>query len=262
MDDLKFAAIPIDTLAGEAAYNVHTAMGWALRALAGGAKYVFFHEGLTADDAADPLGNARALDSSEVHGFEHVANRFGGYIAPGLKELWRGRPYLCTVWIGPQGVIEVHRKTYLWPNDNQLEKAANVDEFLRTYVPHRAGYRLERGVLARGEGTKVSHAGKLRIGRLICADGGQEAAWQPFRREKPDLVFWANNRHHVRDSVPQYARQLKAPIVAANRMGFSHPFFQAGGSRMVASNGTVAAAANEQGEEDMIWARWSQLRRA
>jgi len=261
MQDFKLAAIQIDTIPGEVAYNVHKAMGWAFRALAGGAKYVFFHESLTADYTAEPVRHARPLESSEVYGFEHIASRLGGYIALGLNELWQGRPYISTVWIGPQGVIGVYRKSYLWPNDNQLENAANSDEFLRNYIPYRAGYRLERGVLACGDGTKVFQVGELRIGTLICADGSQERAWEPFRRDKPDLIVWANNCHNVRESVPEPAKERGVPIVATNRVGLSHHFWQAGGSRMVASDGSVVAAANEKGEEEMIFARWSDLRR-
>jgi predicted amidohydrolase len=149
----------------------------------------------------------------------------------------------------------------LWPNDNQLEKAATFEEFLRNYVPHRAGYRLERGVLAHGDGTRVIQVGELKIGCIICADGSQKEAWQTFKREKPDLVFWQNNRGHMRDSLPQLAREFDVPIVATNRVGFSHHFFQLGGSCMVASDGVVVAKANEKGEEQMILANWRDLRR-
>lgn len=103
--------------------------------------------------------------------------------------------------------------------------------------------------------------GPLRIGSIICADGSQQQAWDTFRRDKPDLIFWANNRHNVRQSVPQLARELGVPIIATNRVGFSHHFWQAGGSRIVAGDGAIVVATNEKGKEETIFANWLQLRR-
>jgi hypothetical protein len=50
-------------------------------------------------------------------------------------------------------------------------------------------------------------------------------------------------------------------MVVTNRCGFSYHHFQAGGTCLVADDGTVVARANEEGREEMIRAHLSSLRR-
>jgi predicted amidohydrolase len=121
------------------------------------------------------------------------------------------------------------------------------------------GYRLERGVLAAGDGTAVLSVGDLRIGCLICADGSLPEAWQTFERDRPDLIFWQNNRGNVVS--PGDAQELATPMVVTNRCGFSYHHFQQGGSCFIADDGTVVTKANEDGEEEMIFAGFSELKR-
>ena len=257
----RLAAIQLDTVACEVRQNVHKAMQWARRAFMQGARFVFFHEGLTADYSPDPMRYGRPLDSPEVFGFQALARQHGGYIALGLNEVWQGRPYISMVFLGSEGIVGVYRKSYLWPNRSQHQKD-DFDEFLRTYVPHEQGYRQERGVLAHGDGTVVMAVGGIRIGCLICADGSQPEAWATFERDRPDLIFWQNNRGNVSsDGKPQqHAKELRTPMVATNRCGFSYHHFQAGGTCVIANDGSVVAKANEDGEEEMIFASFAELR--
>ena len=258
----KLAAIQLDTIPCEVNHNVHKAMGWARQAFEEGANYVFFHEGLTADYTPDPMRYGRPLDSAEVFGFCSLAERYNGYIALGLNEIWQGRPYISMVFLGPEGIVDVYRKSYLWPNKSQHKKE-DFDEFLQKYVPYKRGYRLERGILGHGEGTEVAQVGGLRIGCLICADGSQPEAWATFRRDKPDLIFCQNNRGNVvkRGDAQEWARELETPMVATNRCGFSYHYFQEGGTCMIASDGAVVAKANEKGQEEMIFAHLAELQR-
>ncbi|MBI3920002.1 MAG: carbon-nitrogen hydrolase family protein [Armatimonadetes bacterium] len=263
MDDFKLATLQLDTIAGEVAHNVHKAMNWAKEAFEQGARFVFFHEGLTADYTSNPMKYGRQLDSSEVNGFHVLAKKYEGYVALGLNEVWQGRPYISMVWLGPEGIVGVYRKSYLWPNEQQMD-LEEFNKFLHDYVPHEQGYRLERSVIGAGGGTKVIEVGGLRIGCLICADGGHFASWETFEKDPPDLIFWQNNRGNVtgQDRQPQEkARALKTPMVLTNRVGFSHCYFQLGGSAILADDGTLIAQANEEGREEMIWADYSQLRR-
>ena len=46
------------------------------------------------------------------------------------------------------------------------------------------------------------------------------------------------------------------PIVATNRVGFSYHHWMRGGSFMVADDGTVVAQANQDGEEEAVYADW------
>ena len=65
---MKLAAVQLDTIAREVGHNVHKAMLWGRQAFEQGAKFVFFHEGLTADYSPEPMRDGRSLDSIEVYG--------------------------------------------------------------------------------------------------------------------------------------------------------------------------------------------------
>jgi len=261
--DPKLAAIQLDTIPCEVNINVHKAMNWTRRAFDQGAQFVFLHEGLTADYTPEPLRYGRSLDSPEVFGFSALAKQYGGYVALGLNEVWKGEPYISMVWLGPEGVVDVYRKSYLWPNKSQHGND-DFNDFVQSYVPHEAGYRLERSVLGHGDGTKVVEVGGLRIGCLICADGSQPEAWATFERDRPDLIFWQNNRGNVVSpgDAQEHAKELRTPLVATNRCGFSYHHFQQGGTCIIADDGTVVAKANEEGEEEMIFAQLDDLRRS
>lgn len=255
------AVIQLDSIAGEVRHNVHKAMNWTRKAFLDGADYVFLHEGLTADYTPEPLRYGRSIHGSEVYGFCHLAEQYKGYVALGLNEVHEGRPYISMVWIGPQGIIGVYRKSYLWPNVSQYGPG-DFSDWLTSYNPVESGYRLERGILSAGDGTTVMQVGDLRIGCMICADGSREEAWQTFEADRPDLIFWQNNRGNLAkdEQVPRRARDLSTPIVASNRVGFSYHHFQTGGSIIVADDGSTVIKANEIGEEEMIVARYDDLR--
>ena len=261
--DFKFAVVQLDTIAGAVAHNVHKAMNWTRRAFLGGAHYVFLHEGLTADYTPEPLRYGRTLDGVEVFGFCHLAKEYGAYVALGLNEVYQSRPYISMVWIGPEGIVGVYRKSYLWPNESQYGPG-DYGDWLATYNPIEAGYRQERGIISAGDGTTVMQVGELRIGCIICADGSREEAWDTFKAERPDLIFWQNNRGNLArdEQVPRRAREIGAPLVASNRVGFSHHHFQAGGSIVVAADGSTVAKANEEGQEEMIWAHYAALKKS
>ena len=258
--DFKFAVIQLDTIAGEVNHNVHKAMVWTRRAFLDGADYVFLHEGLTADYTSEPLRYGRSIDSIEVYGFCHLAKQHNCYVALGLNEVYQGRPYISMVWIGPDGIIGVYRKSYLWPNENQYGPG-DFSDWVATYHPIEAGYRQERGIISPGDGTAVMQVGALRIGCIICADGSREEAWDTFKADRPDLIFWQNNRGNLAkdQEVPRRAKEIGAPLVASNRVGFSYHHFQAGGSIVVADDGTTVAKANEDGEEEMICVNYADL---
>ena len=259
--DPRLAAIQLDTIPCEVNFNVHKAMAWARNALEFGADYVFFHEGLTADYSPDPMRDGRSLDSWEVFGFATLAKQYDGYIVLGLNEVWQGRPYISMVFLGPSGIVDVYRKTYLWPN--KLPQGTDFDEWLKTYVPYKEGYRCERGVLGSGTGTRVIQVGDLRIGCLICADGTLPEAWATFKGDKPDLIFWQNNRGNVVSGggAQERAKELRTPMVATNRCGFSYRHFEEGGTCLIADDGHVVSKASEKGEEEMIFGNLSDLLR-
>jgi predicted amidohydrolase len=273
---LKLAAVQLDTVAMEVNHNVHKAMHWARRAFESGATHVFFHEGLTADYSPDPVRFGRPLHSHEVFGFVRLAERYDGTVALGLNEVFEGRPYISCVYVSKRGIDGVYRKSYLWPHEytGQGVEAA----FWRTgdpseaktrpvltgeWPPYRRGYRQERGIIAPGEGTKNVRVGDLTIGTLICADAEHPAAWETFRREVPDLIFFqANSSGGAGSSLracQDVARTLGVPMVATNRAGFSYASWMKGGSFLLADDGTVVAQANEQGEEEVVYADWSAL---
>jgi predicted amidohydrolase len=261
--DPRLAVIQLDTIAREVNHNVHKAMNWTRQAFLEGADYVFLHEGLTADYTPEPLLYGRPVEGTEVYGFQSLAAQHGGYVAVGLNEVYQNRPYISMVWVGLEGLIGVYRKSYLWPNVSQYGPG-DFSDWVADYHPVKAGYRQERGVLSAGDGTVVMQVGELRIGCIICADGSREEAWDTFKADRPDLIFWQNNRGNLAadEQVPRRAKEIGAPVVASNRVGFSYHHFQAGGSICVADDGSTVAKANEEGREETIFASYSDLRRA
>jgi len=246
---MKLAAIQLETVATEVNGNVHKALGWTRRAFEAGAKYVFLHEGLTADYAPDPMAYGRPLESVEVFGFSVLAKHYGGYVALGLNEVWKGQPFISCVYIGGDGVIDVYRKSYLW----SLPDRDNVVHYIH-------GYRQEMGIIGHGDGTRSVRVGDLLIGSIICADGNTPAAWDTFRKEPPDIVFYQNNRGNVDEKRnPDFAREIARPMICTNRVGFSYYHFQHGGTRFIRRDGTVAAAANSDGREQVIYANFEDL---
>jgi predicted amidohydrolase len=200
VDPGRFALVQLDTVAGEVAANVHKALHWTRRAFLQGVGWVFLHEGLTADYTAEPLQHARPLASSEVYGFAALCQKHGGYVALGLNELHDGQPYISTVFLGPdpaQPVLGVYRKSYLWPNPLSADNSGGFLDFLQSYVPHKQGYRLERGVLGAGDGTDVLDVAGRKLGCIICADASRDEAWATFENQAAELIFWQNNRNDV-----------------------------------------------------------------
>jgi predicted amidohydrolase len=256
--------------------NVHKAMHWARRAFEAGATHVLFHEGLTADYTPDPIRYGRPLDSHEVYGFARLAERYDGYVALGLNEVFVGRPYLSCVYLSKRGVEGVYRKSYLWPHAyssggleaayrNRYDVAPDPVHELRRrdWVQYQQGYRMEQGILAAGDGTKNVRVGDLLIGTLICADATHPRAWETFRRAVPDLIFFqSNSSRGARSALPvcqEIARELGVPVVATNRVGFSYHHWMEGGTFMVADDGTVTVQANLQGAEEVVYADWAAL---
>ena len=246
---MKLAAIQLDSVAGDVSQNVHNAMNWCRRAFDNGADFIFLHEGLTADYTQDPMTSGRHLDGPEVYGFIMMAEEFGGCIALGLNEIWKGMPYISCVYIDATGVVDVYRKSYLWSLPGRDD-----------YCAYRQGYRQEMGILGHGDGTRNVTCGGLTIGSIICADGNTPEAWETFRKEKPDLVFYQNNRGNVNEPRNQdFAREIERPMVVTNRVGYSHGHFSRGGTRFIRQDGSVAVAANTDGREQIIYARLEDL---
>lgn len=246
---MKIAAIQLDSAPMDVTGNVRKAMYACRQAFLNGARVIFLHEGLTADYTAEPLRYGRALEGVEVHGFTVLAKQFDGYIALGLNEVWRGQPFISCVYLGPTGVVDVYRKSFLW-------SARNRDDC----VPYEMGYRQELGILGHGDGPRVVTVGGLRIGTLICADGDVPESWDVFRKDVPDLVFHQSNQTFLQMGYRQaVAREIERPMVATNRVGFSYHHFQDGGTRIVRRDGSIAVAANTEGREQTIYANLAEL---
>jgi predicted amidohydrolase len=246
---MKLAAIQLDTAPTDVTTNVRKAMSWTRHAFEAGAQMVFLHEGLTADYSPDPIKYGRAVDSAEIFGFIRLANQYQGCVALGLNEVYQGQAYISCVYIDPDGIVDTYRKSYLWSLGDRDSR-----------VPYKDGYRQELGIIGRGDGTRNIKVGNLVIGSIICADGNTKAAWDTFRADPPDIVFFQNNRGAVDEVRNQdFAREIERPMVATNRVGFSYHHFQGGGTRFIRRDGSIAAAANIDGREQIIYADTADL---
>ena len=97
-----------------------------------------------------------------------LCKRYKGFVALGLNEVLENKPYISMVWLGPEGVMGVYRKTYLWPNEHQKNDAEfaayrtamsaivrGIDQSTRCWLPARARESCRSAICT--------------IGCLICA---------------------------------------------------------------------------------------------
>jgi predicted amidohydrolase len=246
---MRLAAIQLDTIPMQVDRNVHKAMLWTRQAFDNGAKFVFLHEGLTSDYTPEPMRYGRPVESVEVFGFERLASEYGGYVALGLNEVWQGNAYISCVYLDGDGVIDVYRKSYLWSLAEPHDR-----------TPYKDCFRQELGIIGHGDGTRNVKVGDLTIGSIICADGNTQEAWDTFRVDPPDMIFFQNNRGNVDEARNQdFCREIGRPMVATNRVGYSYCHFQHGGTRFLRRDGSIAVAANADGREQIIYANLEDL---
>ena len=117
-------------------------------------------------------------------------------------------------------------------------------------------------------------AGKVEAKKIdgqwsITADSSHDTVNDVAMDNNNDMILTLSGQCQLLESqllakdeqIPRRAKEIGAPMVASNRVGFSYNHFQAGGSIVVAEDGTTVAKANEDGDEEMIFANYSELKK-
>ena len=234
---LKVALVQFDARPEKVEANLAKMVALAGKAARDGAELVMFHEGTLCDYTPRVAELAeRVPDGPACRRMERLARRLGVYISFGLSEAAGGRYYISQVFMAPHGFLYCYRKTWLWRDPN--------DE----------GYRNEQARYDPGDGPAVFEIAGIRATCFICADGEAPRCIQRARALKPQLVFYPNNRATLPD-FPVFGKRAKrigAPMLVTNRTGRSWVHDCKGGCVAYAADGSVIAAANREGREEIL----------
>ena len=234
---LKVALVQFDARPEKPKANLTKMARLARQAARGGAQLVMFHEGTLAD-YTPRLGELaeRVPEGPACRRMERLARQLGVYISFGLSEADGDRCYISQVFMAPHGFLYCYRKTWLWRD------------------PTDEGYRNEHARYDPGQGPSLFEIAGVRATCFICADGEAPRCIQRARALKPQLVFYPNNRGCLPDFAVfgKRARRIGAPMLVTNRTGRSWVHDCKGGCVVYAADGSVLAAANREGREEIL----------
>ena len=126
MGDLKIAVVCMNSPLGEIEKNLERMETFVQEAETRGADLICFPElsitGYRLDNPADIYDGLRP--ESVLEKVEGMARRHGLVLLAGMVELSDGaKPYISQVVAGPEGLIGIHRKTHLSPNEKATYRA-------------------------------------------------------------------------------------------------------------------------------------------
>jgi predicted amidohydrolase len=233
---LRIAVAQIDVRPGDVERNLASMERLARQAAAEGAQVVLFPEGSLVDYHEDVRALAEPYpDGPSTSRMAALARDLGLAIGFGLPERSGDLVYLSHAFVDADGPIAVARKTALFasPRDELRDEP-------RWFEP--------------GSGPVAFELAGLRAVALLCNDGEVEDVVSRAGALAPELVLFPNNRSNLPEpsAFATLARELGAPVVLANRVGLSHQYDCNGGSCVLAADGSILAAANRRGREELI----------
>lgn len=206
-------------------------------AAANGARWIMFHEGTLCDYTADLARFTEAVpDGPSTRAVSAMAKRWNVFISFGLSERAADRFYIAQVFVGPEGFIARHRKTWIW------------------HEPTDVGLRDEWKRYDTGDGPTLFTIDGVKAVCFICADGESERCIERARMLSPRIVFYPNNR----EKLPEFdvfgarAKSIGAPMLVTNRVGKSWVYDCRGGCVAYDQTGKVIARANREGREEIL----------
>jgi predicted amidohydrolase len=244
---VRVGLVQFDAVPERVERNVSRMQQLARDAARRGARWVIFHEGTTCDYTANLDRCAEPVpDGPTTQAMAALATELGSYISFGLSERAtkadnaEGGPsyFITQVFVGPEAFLYRYRKTWLWrePADYSFR-----DEWTR-YDP--------------GCGPEAFVIDGVRATCFICADGESSRCVERASQLKVDVAFFPNNRCSLpgHDRFGDIARRVGASTLVTNRVGKSWEYDCAGGCTVYSNMGEVLAAANREGEEEiLIW---------
>ena len=196
-----------------------------------------FHEGCLTDytprldELAEPVP-----DGPSCRRMMKLAKELNCHISFGMSERDGVRVYITQVFVGPQGLVNKYRKSWLWRGEDK-------------------GYRNEWARYDTGTGPERFEIDGIAATCFICADGAAPRCIERARLVKPQVVFYPNNRAGLPDFpvFGAYAAKIGAPMLVTNRVGQSWDYQCKGGCAVFDASGNVLAKANRKGEEEVLY---------
>lgn len=234
---VRVALIQFDSVPEQVARNRRQMERLAREAAGQGARWIVFHEGTVCDytDRLEELAET-VPDGQTTQEMLALAGELDVCLSFGLSERDGERYYITQVFVGPEGLIHRYRKTWLWRS------------------PEDRGFRNEWSRYDPGSGPELFEIDGVRASCFICADGNSQRCLDRIQDLRPQIVFHPNNRTslHGPKDYAQRARAVGAPLLVPNRVGNSWVHACDGGSMILAADGTLLAAANAEGREEVL----------
>ena len=205
-----------------------------------GARWIQFHEGCVADYTPQVKALAESVpDGKSTQRMMKLAAELDCYISFGLNERNDGRFHISQVFVGPRGLVHCYRKTWLHRTDEDK------------------GYRNELARYDPGTGPNLFEFDGVRAACFICADATAPRCIERLRDLQPQVVFHPNN--HINrtpeadwERKRQRAKEIGAPVLVSNRVGYSWMYRCEGGCGVISSSGELLAQSNTAGKEEIL----------
>jgi len=234
---IKVALVQFDSVPEQTDHNLDQMERIVQTAIGNGARWVMFHEGCLTDytPQLDKLAEP-VPDGPSCRRMMLLAAKANAYVSFGMSELDGTKRYITQVFVGPAGLVYKYRKSWLWRDDDK-------------------GYRNEWERYDTGTGPERFEIDGITATCFICADGVAPRCLERARLERPEVVFYPNNRERLPDFpvFGAYARQIGAPMLVTNRVGMSWDYDCQGGCAVFDADGKVLAKANRNGDEEVLY---------
>jgi N-carbamoylputrescine amidase len=231
-------------VSGDVGMNLDHAERLVREAAARGARFVVLPELYALFPAARDAAGADAIrkEASDADAplkarMLALAAELDVNIAVGRPELRNGRLYNTMLFVEPGGIAGSYAKRWL---------LSVGPEKLR-----------EAEVFAPGGEAPVLDWGGVRVGVMICADGGNDPLWKRTITEGAQIVLWPSSGPRVtRLKAPtpvERARAEEVPVAFINRSRPDEAFpLIYGGSEIVNASGGVLAQADDEADAILV----------
>jgi N-carbamoylputrescine amidase len=219
---IHVAAIQYTVTGGDLASNQANLDRLVREAAGRGARYIVLPEyypgqirNTAASTVADVRATAQPLDGPIARHMLALCKALGVYVAFPLAERRAdGKVYNSTVYAGPDGIEGVYSKRVLVQPQHPAPPGSGPQRDMR-------GRLYESEIFTPGTTDGVLTWGGVRIGALICADGGMPATYQTRRAKGVQMFTHASGSAGVKrganNPMPDAAARLyQRPVVFAN----------------------------------------------
>jgi len=232
----KIAAVQMDCRLGDKPHNLRIMKARLVEAAASGARLAIFPEctlsGYCFENKEEALAHSEPLPGPSSEEIKGACRELGVSVIYGLLERQGSSLYNSLALVGPGGLLAVYRKVHL--------PFLGVDRFAE-----------------RGPGPFVVHElDGLRLGMLICYDGGFPEASRCLALQGADLIVLPTNWPPAAIANPLHVvvtRALENHVyfAAVNRVGTERGVRFIGMSRIIGPTGKPLAVSESDREETL-----------